>query len=117
MTKSKKANILAYLKMTDREVPASEIASHLGYEMRSVTGTLSHAFSRGEATRVWREENGRYTYFYRLAEKPIVRKREPRQLKKTVVPAPSISLSEQFALMDAPVFAAVKRRQEASCKV
>lgn len=114
MKTSKKANILAYLKMTDREIPASEIASHLGYEMRSVTGILSHAFSEDEVTRVWRKENGRYTYFYCLAEKPIVRKREPRQLKKTVVPVPSMSLSERIALMDAPVFQAVKRRQEAA---
>lgn len=114
MKTSKKANILAYLKMTDREIPASEIASHLGYEMRSVTGILSHAFSEDEVTRVWRKENGRYTYFYCLAEKPIVRKREPRQLKKTVVPVPSMSLSERIALMDAPVFRAVKRRQEAA---
>lgn len=114
MKTSKKAKILDYLKMTDREVPASEIASHLGYEMRSVTGILSHAFSGDEVTRVWRKENGRYTYFYCLAEKPIVRKREPRQLKKTVVPVPSMSLSERIALMDAPVFRAVKRRQEAA---
>lgn len=114
MKTSKKANILAYLKMTDREIPASEIASHLGYEMRSVAGILSHAFSEDEVTRVWRKENGRYTYFYCLAEKPIVRKREPRQLKKTVVPVPSMSLSERIALMDAPVFRAVKRRQEAA---
>ena len=51
----------------------------------------------------------------------IVRKGKPRQYryfapepKKIVVPGPAIPLSERFALMDAPVFAAVKRRQEAA---
>jgi hypothetical protein len=112
---TKKSNILAYLKMTDRETPASEIASHLGYAMKSVTGAMSRAFRKGEVTRVWRYENGRYTYFYRLAEKPVVSKREPRRCiapeKKRGIP-----LSELCTLMDAPVFAAVRRRQEAVCK-
>lgn len=165
MTKSKKTNIMEYLKMTDREVPASEIISYLRCARGSVTGVLSRAFHMGEVTRVFRD--GRYFYRPACVERPskmsqvmkiirlltgnpgmtsreinrclgrdicgqlpglmdngkIVRTGERGQYryyvaekKKAVVPEPSISLSEQFALMDAPVFAAVRRRQEASCK-
>lgn len=162
--KTMKAKILAYLEMTDREVPASEIISYLRCARGSVTGALSRAFHMGEVTRVFRD--GRYFCRPACVERPskmsqvmkiirlltgnpgmtsseiserlggheicgqltslldakkIVRTGVRGQYryyiaekKKAVVPAPSISLSEQFALMDAPVFAAVKRRQEAA---
>ena len=62
-------------------------------------------FKAGAVTRILRKKGRHHIYFYCAIGK------KHRMKQKT-----AISLSERIALMDAPVFAAVKRRQEASCK-
>lgn len=72
------------------------ICKHIGSR---IYGLLPFMLNKGMIVR--RGEHRQYRYF------------APEQ-KKIVFPKPSIPLSERIALMDAPVFAAVKRRQEAA---
>lgn len=93
MTKSEK--IIRALKKHPG-MTSAEISKRLGSAVHGLV------FSLMEKEKIVRTGvSGRYRYY--VAEK-----------KKAVVPEPSISLSERIALMDAPIFNAVKRRQEAA---
>ena len=102
MKNEKTETILNYLKTTGMEISARDIASHLGYGTAEVSIEMSRAFKAGAVSRVLRKIGRHHVYFYAFGKKRM---------------ETGISLSERIALMDAPVFAAVKRRQEASCKV
>lgn len=106
MKNKKTETILNYLKTTGMEISARDIASHLGYGTAEVSIEMSRAFKAGAVSRVLRKIGRHHIYFYRAIGK-----------KHGMEQKTAISLSERIALMDAPVFAAVKRRQEASCKV
>lgn len=103
MKENKTDAILNYLKTTSVEVSADDIASHLGYRADVVRGAMSRAFKEGIVTRIPRKTGRHYIYFYRFSDK--------NPCSPSVLPEkPTVSLSERIALMDAPVFNAVKRR-------